>query len=99
MVGFAIALPTLHNTLIFQLLKYLCLTMRVFPLALHVQPLSGLLPQISPLALHIQPLSGLANNHFVPHSIGKRYIPKTYAITVISPLDLLVTNFGNKNFF
>jgi hypothetical protein len=26
MVGFAIAPPTLHNTLIFQLLKYLCLT-------------------------------------------------------------------------
>ncbi len=31
MVGFAIALPTLQNTLIFQLLKYLCLTMRVLP--------------------------------------------------------------------
>ncbi len=25
--GFRYALPTLHNTLIFQLLKYLCLTM------------------------------------------------------------------------
>ncbi len=30
-------------------------------------------PQVSPLALNIQPLSGLVNNHFVLHSIGKRY--------------------------
>ncbi len=34
MVGFAIALPTLHNTLIFQLFKYLCLTMIGFHLLL-----------------------------------------------------------------
>ncbi len=30
-------------------------------------------PQVSPLALNIQPLSGLVNNHFVVHSIAKRY--------------------------
>ncbi len=30
-------------------------------------------PLVSPDAIHIQPLSGLVNNHFILHSIGKRY--------------------------
>ncbi len=60
----------------------------VSSLALKIQPLSGLgnfpaPPQVSPLALHIQPLSGLANNHFVLHSIGKRYRFSLFLFSVL----------------
>jgi len=49
---------------------------QVAPVAIHIQPLSGLayVPQVAPVAIHIQPLSGLACYCFVFHSSGKCYI-------------------------